>query len=243
MFQIEALQELFYVFGQDVALQVYAGTGAVSAEGGVAEGVGNDGHTEHAAFERGDGEADAIDGDGSFVYQVRIELGGDANAQPPVVIAEGVERQEFAGAIDVALDDVAAEAAAGGKGALQIDARTGAQVAQIAAPEGLRGEIGGEGIGPQIDGGKTDAVDGDAGALGRCPPSTVAQRTLKRAPLRGCVASTVPSSSIIPVNIEVSFHGEFVRRNGMDGDVVYADGVGAAAPSDAAGQRQGFQAA
>ena len=68
-----------------------------------------------------------------FVYQVGIEFGGDANAQPPVVIAEGIEGEEFAGAIDVALDDVAVQAAAGGERALQVDARAGAQVAQVAA--------------------------------------------------------------------------------------------------------------
>src|ERR1035437_2909898 len=70
-------------------------------------------------------------------------------------------------------------------------------------------------------------------------PRTVEQRTERRDP----ALTTVPSSSIIPVNIKVSFDGEFVGRNGMDGDVVDANGVGAAAPSDATGEGEGFQAA
>src|ERR1035437_2962000 len=67
---------------------------------------------------------------------------------------------------------------------------------------------------------------------------TVEQRMERREP----AVTTAPSSSIIPVNIKVSFDGEFVGRNGMDGDVVDANGVGAAA-SDAAGEGEGFQAA
>src|ERR1039457_2578696 len=70
-------------------------------------------------------------------------------------------------------------------------------------------------------------------------PRTVEQRMERRDPL----VTTTPSSSIIPVNIKVSFDGEFVGRNGMDGDVVDANGVGAAAPSDAAGEGEGFHAA
>src|ERR1039457_6948708 len=68
---------------------------------------------------------------------------------------------------------------------------------------------------------------------------TVEQRMERREP----AVITAPSSSIIPVNIKVSFDGEFVGRNGMDGDVVDANGVGAAAASDAAGEGEGFQAA
>src|ERR1019366_9384248 len=70
-------------------------------------------------------------------------------------------------------------------------------------------------------------------------PRTVAQRMERRVP----PFTTVPSSSIIPVNIKVSFDGEFVGRNGMDGDVVDANGVGAAAAAGAAGEGEGFQAA
>src|ERR1035437_3901211 len=73
---------------------------------------------------------------------------------------------------------------------------------------------------------------------------TVPQRTLSRAPAaRVSTDSTVPNSSTIPVNIPVSFHRKFIRRDGMQGHVVNADSVGAPAPPDAAGQRQRFQAA
>src|ERR1039457_3129681 len=75
-----------------------------------------------------------------------------------------------------------------------------------------------------------------------CP--TVEQRTFRRAPaVRVWTDSSVPSSSMIPVNMDVSFDGEFIRRDGMDGDPVNVNGVGASPPADPAGQRQSFQAA
>src|ERR1019366_5973755 len=126
----------------------------------------NDGHTEHAANDVGDGEADSVDGDGAFVYQVGVESVRDANAQPPVVFAERIQGEEFAGAIDVDLHDVAVHPAAGGERAFQVDARAGAQIARVAAVERLRGEVGGEAIGAQSGDGETDAVDGDTGAHG-----------------------------------------------------------------------------
>src|ERR1035438_8052938 len=43
---------------------------------------------------------------------------------------------------------------------------------------------------------------------------TVAQPTERRVPAAAPVVTTVPSSSIIPVNIKVSFDGKFVGRNG-----------------------------
>jgi hypothetical protein len=48
---------------------------------------------------------------------------------------------------------------------------------------------------------------------------------------------------MIPVNMDVSFHGEFIRRDGMDGDAVNVNGIDAPSPADPAGQRQSFQAA
>src|SRR5579863_5904192 len=66
---------------------------------------------------------------------------------------------------------------------------------------------------------------------------TVSQRTLSRDP----AVSTVPNSSMIPVNI--ALHGEFVGRDRVNGHIVDANGVRPPPASDAARQRQGFQAA
>src|ERR1035438_1478966 len=88
LIQIQPAQQLLHVFGEDVALQIDARAGAVSAQRRMAERVWNDGRAEHAAFDRCHGEADAVDGDGALVHQVSVELVGDASAQPPVVRSE-----------------------------------------------------------------------------------------------------------------------------------------------------------
>src|ERR1035438_7643225 len=72
---------------------------------------------------------------------------------------------------------------------------------------------------------------------------TVAQRTRSRAPVPPTViSSTVPSSSIIPVNIHVPFQSEFVWRNLVYGDAMDADRVRPAPPADAPRQRQRLEA-
>src|ERR1017187_7132452 len=73
---------------------------------------------------------------------------------------------------------------------------------------------------------------------------TVEQHTFSRAPaVRVWTDSSVPSSSMIPVNMDVSFHGEFIRRDGMNGDSLNVNGIDAPPPADPAGQRQSLQAA
>src|SRR5579883_565608 len=71
------------------------------------------------------------------------------------------------------------------------------------------------------------------------PSSTVEQR--KRS--RGAAASTVPSSSIIPVNIDVRFPRELVRRNRMHRHAVYTDRIRPPPPPDSPRERQRLQPA
>ena len=70
------------------------------------------------------------------------------------------------GAVDVALDDVAAERGAGGSGQLEVDRGALAEVGEGGAGQRLGGEIGGEarreGVGLDVERGEADAVDGDA---------------------------------------------------------------------------------
>src|ERR1035438_10608338 len=100
---------------------------------------------------------------------------------------------------------------------------------------------------------------------GQASSSTVRHSTFMRAP--GC--AMVPTSSTIPVNItamppsprgaemslgtarksaratsldDVSFHGEFIDRNGMQLHAMEADGIFAALPARAAHHRQRLNA-
>jgi hypothetical protein len=72
----------------------------------------NERRTEHAALDGCDRETDAVDRNGALEDEVGVQFIGDADAQPPVVIAQRLESQELACAVYVALHDVAIEAAA-----------------------------------------------------------------------------------------------------------------------------------
>jgi hypothetical protein len=108
------------VLGEDVDLDVEHGAGEQAVEAGRLVGVGDDGDLDDALAQRGDGETDALDGDRSLGDDVADEDLGEFKAQAPVGVGgaggDGVERDEAGGAVDVALDDVAAEGRAGGRG-------------------------------------------------------------------------------------------------------------------------------
>src|ERR1017187_1418347 len=64
---VEFAEQFFDVLGEDVTFDVDAGAGTIAGQRGIAVRVRDDGDAERIAFERSDGEADAVDGDGAFV--------------------------------------------------------------------------------------------------------------------------------------------------------------------------------
>lgn len=75
--------------------------------------MGDDGYLDFAADDGGYGEADAFDSDGALGHDVAGEAFGELEAEAPVglrgVWGEGRQGDEGGGAVDVALNDVAAE--------------------------------------------------------------------------------------------------------------------------------------
>src|ERR1035441_2836437 len=96
------------------------------SEIGEFDGVGNNGNGAAVAFELRDRQADSFNANRSLVDGVLLDLGGDFNMQPPVLgipalrVQDALEFDQLAHAIDVSLDDVAAEAAVGLHGQLQV---------------------------------------------------------------------------------------------------------------------------
>ena len=74
---------------------------------------------------------------------------------------DGVERGHHAGAVDVALHDVAAERAAGGGGQFEVDACAGSERAERSAVERFLREIGVEVGGVGVERGEADAGDAE----------------------------------------------------------------------------------
>src|SRR5271155_1410125 len=79
---------------------------------GVRGGEGNDGDVGDAVVPAGNGEADAVEGDGTFFGDVAAQILRHANGEPPI-FAFGDQASDAADAVHVALHEVAAEAGAG----------------------------------------------------------------------------------------------------------------------------------
>ena len=108
-------------------------------------GEGNDGDVGDAVVRlpAGDGEADAVDGDRAFFGDVAAQILRDADGEPPV-FAFGREARDAADAVNVTLDEMAAEARSGGERALEIHGMAGFFFAEGGAAKSFAGEIGGE---------------------------------------------------------------------------------------------------
>ncbi len=111
-----------------------------------------------------DGEADAVDGDGALLDDVAGEVGGERDLDDLPVLGR-LAFDDRARAVDVALHDVAAEAAAQGHGAFEVDAGADGEGAEAGAVEGLGHDVGGELVALVLDDRETDAVDGDRVAV------------------------------------------------------------------------------
>ena len=159
------------VAGEDVGFDVDRVAGFEGAQAGGVPGVGDDGQldlrgaTGHRADER-NREGDALDCNGALADDVAGEFRGELQEHAPVgrvkaVGVNGLQGEEGGDAIDVTLDDVAAEGRAGGSGEFEVDGAAGPKAAEGGAVEGLLGEVGGEVGGGEIERGEADAGDGD----------------------------------------------------------------------------------
>ena len=91
----------------------------------------------------GHGEGDAVDGDGALFGDVPGQSGRHAEAEP-VPVAQRLALQQLADAVDVALDDVAVQPAAGRDAAFQVDRVAGGEFADGAADQGLAHDVDAE---------------------------------------------------------------------------------------------------
>src|SRR6202044_1844353 len=114
---------------------------------------------------RRDGEADAVDGDRAFVYDIAPEIFWNMHAVVPA-FALGLQAGHAPGCVDVTEDEMATEFFAGSQRLFEIDARAlveaGGAGAEGGLEDGLAREIGGEAIVFERDDGEAASVDGDA---------------------------------------------------------------------------------
>ena len=113
------------MFGKYVAFDVDFGPRALGVEGSGLVGVGNDGDGDQIIFYGGECEADTVDGDAALEDEIAAQRLRDADFEEPVSVPGGVEAGDLARAVDVAQDEVSAEAAAGGQGLFEVHQGSG----------------------------------------------------------------------------------------------------------------------
>ena len=102
--------ELFNIFSDDVAFEVHRFARLFAEQDGLRAGVRNDGDREVCVRHRRDRQADTVNGDRAFFDDVAQQGSGGLDLDPDRVVL-ALLRGNRARAVDVAGDDVTAEAA------------------------------------------------------------------------------------------------------------------------------------
>src|SRR5690606_3009309 len=134
---------------QQVHFQVHAATGAIVGHDGLGQGVRHDGQLEVGAVDAVHREAGAVDGDRALEGDVLGQLARRADAKlhgTGVVFAA----DDFAHAVDVAADQMAAETTGRGEGLFQIDPAASLQVGEAGTGQGFATDIGPEAVAGQL---------------------------------------------------------------------------------------------
>ena len=92
--------------------------------------VGDDGHFKEALLQTGDRQADAVDGDGTFLHHVGSHPRGQREAEQ----GKGLllfDSDYFSDGVHVTLDEVPPQSRRGQQGQLQVDGVPRAQISQV----------------------------------------------------------------------------------------------------------------
>src|SRR5579875_2799898 len=153
-----------HVLGDHVGLQVNRIAWPGGAEGGPPQRLRDQADLEPALrlAQRGHGQADPVDGDRPLFHDITGD--GARHADPdPVPVPGGAPRQHGAGAVHVALHEVAAEPVGEADRALQVDRRARGERAERRPGQRLLGDVRGE----RSRGAAEDAGHGQAHAADR----------------------------------------------------------------------------
>ena len=130
----ESRQHSLDIFREDIELEIDVIADLERIEIGVAFRVRNDPARETVRQKFCDGKTDAVDGDGSFASDVVTEVGRQLDFKP-VILTHRLEGENARGAIDVALDKMAAQSRVRRECPLEIYRSSPTQMTQICAVE------------------------------------------------------------------------------------------------------------
>src|SRR5207248_1139717 len=152
-------EQLLDVLADQIDLEVHVRELALAGERGRDLRVRDDRDLEAAPVDAVDGEADAVDGDRALLDDVAQHVGSGADRE-----VEGLAARahfiDAADAVDVAGDQVAAQAIAEAHRALEVDLRARFVLAERGALERLGAGLDGDAAALGGGHGEADAVDG-----------------------------------------------------------------------------------
>src|SRR4051812_15274418 len=157
--------ELLHVLGEDIDLEIDGSPLRRAAQRRALERLRDQRDREPVVADLGHGQRHAVDGDRPLLHDVAQQagLGVDADDPREALLAHLAHDAET---VDVALDDVTAEAVGGAQRQLQVDRRAGLDVPERRAAQRLVHHVGAEQLAAaHPHGGQADAVDGHRVAL------------------------------------------------------------------------------
>src|SRR5215467_15182128 len=138
-----AAEQPLHVLGDHVDLEVDHVAGLLAAERGARERLGDQADLDPVAAERGDRQADPVDGDRAFLHDVTRKRRRDRYPHDVPALA-GPALADRAGPVHVALHQVPAEPAAQRQRALQVHRRALAEGSEAGAAQRLAHDVGAE---------------------------------------------------------------------------------------------------
>ena len=149
------------IFPDDIRFQIDDSARMFIHERRIGHGMRDDGNGKLAAADGYDSQADAVDGDRAFFDDERLHVLGDGNGDDPGN-AIGGNAGDVADAVDMAADDMTAQAAADLHGPFEVDLGTALDGAERRAAHGFMHDVGRKGRVRHIRDGQADTVDGNA---------------------------------------------------------------------------------
>src|SRR5882724_6609369 len=130
------------VLGHQVDLQVHRGARTLDPESGHGSRVGDQGELEGRVVDPGHGETDTVDGDRALLHHVAEDGVPRRHHHPGGTVGQVDPFGDLADAVDVTLDDVAAEPVGEADGPLEVHAVPRRQGAETGAAQRLLHGIG-----------------------------------------------------------------------------------------------------
>src|SRR5882724_4861753 len=188
------------VLGHQVDLQVHRGARTLDPESGHGSRVGDQGELEGRVVDPGHGETDTVDGDRALLHHIAEDGVPRRHDHPGGTVGQVDPFGDLADAVDVTLDDVAAEPVGEADGPLEVHG-----VPAVRAPRQVRRSVSSTASAAHQPSPSSTAVRQQP-LTAMEAPRTASSRTVvasisRRAPVAlAMTARTVPSSSTRPVN-------------------------------------------